>query len=130
MKNCAPRPTHTPLSRAVRIARAWAAGASAIAAVSQAVSLQAQGPRGAGPDARTPAAGTLRVGMAATWTRSAERYENGLLRPIGDRFTFASLGADAVRALGPIESAARAATGAQDFRASLGGVATQARSRF
>lgn len=110
--------------------------AAALGAVSLVVSAPvvqlagAQGPRGAGPDARTPAAGTLRVGFAANWTRSSETYENGVLLPIGSRFTMASVGPETIRSLQPIEGAARLAAGLPDFGASLGAIQTGARSRF
>jgi len=108
-----------------------ALGVMALAVSAPVVQLAgAQGPRGAGPDARTPASGTLRVGFAATWTRNSEAYENGVLLPIGDRYTTLSLGPEAIRNLQPIEDAARLAAGLPDFGASLGAIQTGARSRF
>ncbi|MDA1081863.1 MAG: hypothetical protein O2973_09355 [Gemmatimonadetes bacterium] len=103
---------------------------AALGAVAPAGTARAQGPRGAGPDARTPAAGTLRAGFGATWTRNAERYEDGIVRELGARFSFAAVGADVVRSLGPVEEATRVAAGSPTFLASLGSLATQARSRF
>ncbi len=126
-----PQLAHAWLRRAERAAVRIAGTFVALAALASAPpAALAQGPRGAGPDARIPAARTVRVGAGATWTRSAERYENGVLREIGDRFTFATLGSELLPSLGPIEAAARVATGVPEFRGSLGTVDTRARTRF
>ena len=90
--------------------------------------LHAQGPRGAGPDARTPAAGILRIGIGATWTRNAESYDaNGTVRELGARFSLDPLGTTALPLLAPIETATRSLAALPDFGASLGASVVHAR---
>ena len=114
------------------VAVAITLGVAAAGAVTGAVA-GAQEPRGAGPDARTPAAGTLRIGLAATWERNPETYlgsGSGSLRELGAKFSFDTLGANLFVALGPVESAARAMSGIPTFRASLGRSVVHARNSF
>ena len=124
---------HSSPIRTARRLTTWLPTALCAAALvaSNASTSAAQEARGAGPDARTPAAGTLRVGVGATWTRSSETYNtDGKLRPLGARFSSDTLGPGLFRFLVPVESMARTLTGTTDFRASLGGATVQDRHTF
>lgn len=104
-----------------------------VALLTNAAALAAQEPRGAGPDARTAPAGTLRIGLAATWERDPEQYVGsgaGSLRTLGSKFSFDTLGSNVFATLGPVESAARAASGIPTFRASLGRSVVKVRNYF
>jgi hypothetical protein len=111
-------------------ARARCPALPLVAAAVLSAPAAAQGPRGAGPDARTPAAGEFRIGLATGWTRHAESYEDGALRGLGDRFTVDSLGPGILRMLATTDAAARAASGLPTFRATAGALATQARATY
>jgi hypothetical protein len=80
----------------------------------------AQGPRGAGPDARRPRAGTISIGSGGWWDRVNDEYAGGVLRDEGARYSFDSLGAASFPFLTGIESAVRAAAAIPGFRATLG----------
>lgn len=90
----------------------------------------AQGPRGAGLDARTPGPGALSVTVGASWMRSPEQYRDGVLRELGARFTIDSLGAGTFSSLTSVQADARVASGLPGFEASLGALRTHARRSF
>jgi hypothetical protein len=93
--------------------------------------VAAQGPRGAGPDARPIPAGTLRISAGATWDRSPEEYVGsgpGSLRGRGWRFTADSLTPTALPVLGPVQSLARTASGIPSLGASLGALTSGVRT--
>lgn len=80
----------------------------------------AQGPRGAGPDARTTAAGTIRIGFGAQWERNAEAYFGRRVRELGAPFTLDTLGGATIPGLGAAEDAAKIAAGLPGLAATLG----------
>lgn len=86
--------------------------------------------RGAGPDALTPAAGTVRIGAGAAWTRNAEAWFDGTLRELGGPFSFDSLTPSRLPGLAPADAAARIASGLSGFTSTLGAVAVNARRTF
>jgi hypothetical protein len=86
--------------------------------------------RGAGPDALTPPAGTLRIGAGATWTRNAEAWFDGTLRGLGGPFSFDSLTPAQLPLLAPADVATRTASGVPGFASTLGAVAVHARRTF
>ena len=101
----------------------------ALCAMTVARGVGAQGPRGAGPDARPLPAGTLRISAGATWDRTPEEYVGsgaGSLRGLGWRFSMDSLASAALPTLGTVESLARTASGVPTLRASLGTLAAEA----
>jgi hypothetical protein len=103
----------------------------AFCAMTVARSMAAQGPRGAGPDARSLPAGTLRISAGATWDRSPEEYVGsgaGSLRGLGWRFSMDSVSSAAIPVLGTVESLARSASGIPTLRASLGTLAAGVRT--
>lgn len=113
-------------AHAARAARRLALAAGAATAWAAAPAL-AQGPPGVGPDATTLPARALRVGVGIGWDRAAERYEDGVLRGPGDRFSLDTLGVAAFPFLAATESAARVAAGLPEFHASLGTSVVRAR---
>ena len=103
----------------------------ALCAMTVARGVGAQGPRGAGPDARPLPAGTLRISAGATWDRTPEEYVGsgaGSLRGLGWRFSMDSLASAALPTLGTVESLARTASGVPTLRASLGTLAAGVRT--
>jgi hypothetical protein len=106
---------------------ALAAGMAVLVGASPIATAGAQRARGAGPDALTPPAGTLRIGAGATWTRNAEAWFDGTLRHLGGPFSFDSLTPAQLPLLAPADAAARAASGVPGFAATLGAVAVNAR---
>lgn len=101
--------------------------AACVATAFPIASTAAQGPRGVGPDATTTPAGSIRIGFGIGWDRAAERYEDGILRAPGDRFSLDTLGVAAFPFLAATETAARIAAGMPAFRASLGSSVVRAR---
>ncbi|MCC7196279.1 MAG: hypothetical protein IT356_12060 [Gemmatimonadaceae bacterium] len=87
----------------------------------------AQWPAGVGPDAATLPSRALRISFGIGWDRAPERYENGVLRSPGDRYSLDTLGATVFPFLGVTEAATRAAAGLPAFRASLGASVVKAR---
>ncbi|MDQ8164988.1 MAG: hypothetical protein P3A28_04410 [Gemmatimonadota bacterium] len=90
----------------------------------------AQGPRGAGIDARTPGPGALSIVVGASWMRSPEEYRDGVLRELGAKFTIDSLGTGTFQSLASVQADARIASGLPGFEASLGALRTHARRSF
>lgn len=89
--------------------------------------LMAQGARGAGPDARTPPAGTIRIGFGVSWSRNTDLYDDGTVRELGARYSFDPLGAGVIPSMSEAESAARDASGVPDLVGSLGASTVHAR---
>lgn len=87
----------------------------------------AQGARGAGPDARTVPAGTLRMGVGVLWDRNAEISHDGRLLELGARYTLDALGSATIPQLAAGEATARAAAAMPTLTASLGASAVHAR---
>jgi hypothetical protein len=88
---------------------------------------EAQWARGAGPDAGSVPAGSLRVGAAATWSRSIEAWFDDVLRPLGAPFTADTIGANRIQSLWGPQLAIQTASGLSSFAASLGASAVQVR---
>ena len=99
----------------------------ALLAVVMPLRARAQAVLGAGEDATVLPAGSVRFGLASSWTRFYDRYghgtpgrKNGAVEPLGVDFSLDTIGVAQFENLSPVQAGVRVLSGMPDFTASLG----------
>ncbi|MEO8945300.1 MAG: hypothetical protein ABI338_02290 [Gemmatimonadaceae bacterium] len=116
--------------------RRFQAAILALAAALCTSPASAQAVSGLGDDAGTPPAGSIRIKIESDWSYFDQLFASptagaaGLLKPLGARYSFDSVGVAQLPILKPVQDTLRAITGVAGLNVSLGKTVTQVTDRM